>query len=464
MELDFNALELIIEKCEFDTLKGKCESEFFDCKTVGYKLSEEEEKYELAKDVSSFANANGGFIFIGINTKKNEFRDCDEIRKICAFEQGKCKKSQYSDVVRTWIYPSINGINFKWYLIDENSDKGIFIIKIPVQRKDLKPFLIKRTPKESGGISTVLFGYSERKQDRSLSKKVEELQVLLRDGLNFSENIESRFQGIEATTQTILKLQSPPEKKVEKFEEVVKVDERIEYALQGVGLNQKRAMVLSAYPESVVRLRTIFSSDLQGIKHQLEEPPTIRESGFDLRTLDRANIVSGKFCRVTNGDRKVIDLYEDGALIAGFKADDDYLCWAMRGLKINPVVLMESVCTFVLFYELVIEDMDTKPDGVNFRVVLHNLHLDDKKNYLTPYSFDRKGYRFAFDEGKKFAPENNWRSENIKVELENFQVESVAYEIIREIYLYFGIEVNKIPYTKEVNGNWIIDIEQLKSI
>lgn len=462
MELDFKALELIVEKREFDTLIGKCESKFFDCKTVGYKLPDEEEKYELAKDVSSFANANGGFIFIGINTKKNEFRDCDEIRKICAFEQGKCKKSQYFDVIRTWIYPSINDIDFKWYPIDENSDKGIFIIKIPAQRKDLKPFLITRTLKESGGFSTSLFGYCERKQDENEPKSVEELQVLLRDGLNYSENIESRFQGIEATTQTILKLLSPPEKKAEKFEEVVKVDERIEYSLQGVGLNQKRAMVLSAYPESVVRLRTIFSSDLQSIKHKLEYPPTIRKSGFDLRTLDRANIIGEKFCRVTYGDRKVIDLYEDGALVAGFKADDDYLCWAMKELKINPVVLVESVFTFILFYEQVIEDMDTKPDKVNFRIDLHNLHLSGKKNYLVPDALGTVGN--IFEDMRKFAPENSWSSENIKVDLENFQVASVAYKIVREIYLHFGIEVNKIPYTREPNGNGIIDIEQIKSI
>jgi len=69
-----------------------------------------------------------------------------------------------------------------------------------------------------------------------------------------------------------------------------------------------------------------------------------------------------------------------------------------------------------------------------------------------------------FEDMRKFAPENSWSSENIKVDLENFQVASVAYKIGREVYLHFGIEVNKIPYTREPNGNVIIDIEQIKSI
>ncbi len=461
MDLDFEKLELITESRDFHKLIGECESNFFDCKKVKYDLSDDQQKYELAKDVSSFANAKGGYVFIGIKTKRSDSRHCDQIRKIRPFEQDSCNPDQYLDVIGKWIYPKPKDVEARWYLVDENTQKGIFVIKIPPQKKDLKPFLITHTPKESGGFGTVLFGYCERKQDRNDPKTVEELQLLLRDGINFSDNLESRFQAIEANQQTILKLFSPPEKKKVKFEDVIKVDERIEIALQDVGLNQKRAMILSAYPEYVMQLRTIFSSDPKSIKQMLEYPPTIRSSGFDLRTLDRASIISGKFCRVTNGDRKVIDLYEDGALIAGFKADGDYLCWAMKGLKINPVVLIESVYTFVLFYELVIEDMDTKPKIVTFKVDLHNFHLDDKKNYLVPYGLNTIAQ--IFDDEKKIARDNNW-SKNIDVDIEKFEVASIAYKIVERIYLYFGFEVEKIPFTKEVEGERVVDIEQIKPI
>ncbi|MFX0208654.1 MAG: hypothetical protein ACFFDT_21920 [Candidatus Hodarchaeota archaeon] len=63
MDLDIKELESIINNGDFNKLVGKVETEFFDCKKEGYNLENEKSKYELAKDVSSFANAKkGGFM------------------------------------------------------------------------------------------------------------------------------------------------------------------------------------------------------------------------------------------------------------------------------------------------------------------------------------------------------------------------------------------------------------------
>ncbi len=62
MELNIKELESIIKNGDFSKLISESESEFFDCKRDVYDLKNNMAKYELAKDVSAFANAGGGYI------------------------------------------------------------------------------------------------------------------------------------------------------------------------------------------------------------------------------------------------------------------------------------------------------------------------------------------------------------------------------------------------------------------
>lgn len=460
MSLDIKELESIINNGDFHKLVGKVETEFFDCKKEGYNLENESSKYELAKDVSSFANANkGGFILIGIKTRKSEKHFYDEIRSLHPFEQNLYDPHQYKSVIESWIYPKPVDIEIKWFPTKENPQKGIFVIKIPEQSQTRKPFLIVRTILESGKRSEIIFGYTERKQSENIPKSVIELQQILRDGLYYSDNLDFRLRAIESILQQGLKL--PPA--ISK--EFSDIDERIIETLVAVNMKLKRAVILSAYPNSPMNLKTLFSSDPGSLKQKLENPPTIRKSGFDLRTLDIARIVNGKFCRVKHAERKIIDLYRDGLLIVAFDGGEDFLCWAApqesEGLRINPVVLAESVYVFVLFYDLVIKDMINDPENINLRVDFRNFHLNGKKNYLMRYKLG--SILKIFGENIYRAPDENW-TKIIEISRNEFSVNNNAFEILKEIYLYFGIEPEKIPYTKELEGKRLIDIEKIISI
>lgn len=455
MELEIKELESIIEDGDFNRMIGKCESGFFDCKREIYDLKKNISKFELAKDVSAFANAEGGYILIGIETKKSVTSHCDEVVDIHPLDQKLCNPIQYTDVIAKWIYPKLKDIEAIWYPTKENSNKGIFVIKIPPQSKIHKPFLISRTVQESGKRSEVLFGYSERKQENNDPKTIVELHQILRDGLFYKDYLEFNFQELKMMIQEGMISSSSIINKLSD------INERIDVALNAVGMNLKRALILSAYPDSPVNLETLFSSDSKSLKYSLENPPKIRESGFGLRTLDRARIIKGKFCRVTNRDRKVIDLYKDGALIAALKSDEGFLCWAMKRFIINPVALMESVYNFVQLYELVIGDMDKKPNNIYFRIDTYNLHLDNEKNFLVPGGLNDIG--FIFTDDKRPAPDNSWNN-MFEIKTDDFEVTSIAYEIVEMLYLYFGIELEGIPYTKEKNGKKIINIEKIQSL
>jgi len=451
MELDIKELESTIKDGDFNRIKGKCESDFFDCKREVYNLKLNSSKFELAKDVSAFANAGGGYILIGIETKKSEKSFCDEIIAIHPFKESVCNLKQYIDIISDWIYPKLRDIKAKWYPTKESPSKGIFVIDIPNQPKIHKPFLIKRTIQDTGKTCEVLFGYSERKQENNDPKTLVELHQILRDGLN----LDKRLQSIEIALQDLSKL-SP---KIN--DEFYDIEKRIDAALSAVEMNEKRAMILNCYPDIPTRLKTLFSSKPGSLKSILESPPKIRERGFGLRVLDKATIMRGMFCRVTGGRSKVIDLYKDGVLIAGLKADEDFLCWAMRDLIFNPVALIESIYNFVQLYECVIHDMTEKPNKICFRIDLRNLHLDDEKNKLAIGNLEN--IKYLFEDEIRYAPKDSW-FDIFEVELEDFELSRVAYYITEMIYIYFGLDIENIPYTKETDELKSIDIERIKSI
>lgn len=451
MELDIKELKSIIKDGDFSMLIGESESEFFDCKREVYDLKKDISKYELAKDVSAFANAGGGYILIGIETKKSEKSFYDEVMAIHPFKEGVCNPIQYVDIVSDWLYPKLRGIEARWYPSKENPSKGIFVIEIPNQPEINKPFLIKRTIQDTGKICEVLFGYSERKQESNDPKTVVELHQILRDGLN----LDSRLQSIETVLQDLTKIS--PKINTESLE----IDKRIDSALSAVKMNEKRAMILTCYPDTPTKLESLFSSKPGSMKSILESPPKIRESGFGLRVLDKATIIKGMFCRVTGGWRKVIDLYKDGVLIAALKADDDFLCWAFKDLLFNPVALIESIYNFVQLYECVINDMREKPNKIIFRIDFRNFHLNNEKNKLGEGNLEN--IKYIFPDEIKVAPEDNW-SDTLEVGLEDFDLLKAAYHLTEMIYLFFGHDLDVIPYIKEIDGMKFIDVEQIKSI
>lgn len=451
MALDLKELEQVINEGDFPKLLGERESEYFDCKRNVYDLKTDASKFELAKDVSAFANAEGGYILIGLETIKSETSFYDEIIAIHPFKQNVCNREQYIDVISDWIYPKLRDVRAEWHPSKDKASKGIFVISIPNQPKINNPFLIKRTIQDTGKISEVLFGFCERMQENNVPKTIIELHQILRDGLC----IDSRLQSIETILQALTKISPSIDN------ESLEIEKRIESALNGIELTDKRAMVLTCYPSAPIDLGSLFSSKPGSIKSILESPPKIRESGFGLRVLEKAENIKGMFCRVKGGNRKVIDLHRDGVLIAALKADSDFLCWAMKDLVFNPVALVESLYNFVQLYEYVINDMLEKPDKVIFRIDFINLHLNNEKNKLAKGNL--ANLKAVFIDEIKDAPSDNW-TDTLEVNIKDFFVPKIAYHLAQMVYLFFQHDQEAIPYTKEVDGIKIIDIEPIQSI
>lgn len=235
-EFTVEELDKIIASGDFDLLIGKIENNFFDCKNQPYNLKNEYSKRELAKDVSSFANLNGGYILIGPNAEKSETHFGDEVTKISLLCQNIVDPNQYKSVIKNWIYPDeIQGIKIYWEK-SKNNNKGIIVIEIPTQKESLKPFLISKTIEEGKKISEIIFGYAERKGDVSEPKRIKDIYKIMRDGLLYDKKIENRFDNLESIIQSLLKKKREEEQK-NKNKDII--SKRVNEILQSYGDNNK---------------------------------------------------------------------------------------------------------------------------------------------------------------------------------------------------------------------------------
>lgn len=456
MALTREQLEEIIASGQFDRLVGEVETDWLDAKGQPYLVDNDGGKRELAKDVSAFANLGGGFILIAVRTKPSSAHFGDEVEEIRAFAQTLVNTGQYMAILDSWIYPAVAGAEVRWRPTASQSDRGVVVVSIPPQRDTLKPFLIARTLEGSKQIET-MFGYSERKRDGNSPVGVADLQRALRQGFSFERTLEPRLERIELA----LAEKGSAEVSLKAEESERKVRERIHKTLTDSKTDTERTLELSAYPLPPSEVKSLFLGGANTIRKALENPPTLRSAGWDLETGDQAHIIRGEMVRVANGNRKILELYRDGTFIFLCRADTLFLAWGSseKNQNINPLALIEVVVSFTIFYGAALNDLKEPPKESNFRIDFRNLHLGGTKTILSPYGLGT--YAQVLQMESNVAPENEVTITR-SVQATGYDPAVVAYELVREIYVWFGIEEDKIPYTTTVNGLRAIDIDAIR--
>jgi hypothetical protein len=228
-------------------------------------------------------------------------------------------------------------------------------------------------------------------------------------------------------------------------------------------VEQGRRMVVSAYPVPPSELRSLFVGTEGSIRRRLERPPTLRSSGFDLETGDQAQTIRGELVRVANGDRKILELYRDGTFVFVCRADDWFLAWASpKGeQRLNPLALVEVIYSFAEFYVNVMRDLKEAPAEIHCRIDVRGMHERGPKATLAPYGASSAAQMFGMDLHE--APENE-KTFTKAFPAVRFEPAVVAYELIREVYIWFGIDENEIPYVKAEGGVQMVDVDAIRKI
>jgi hypothetical protein len=223
--------------------------------------------------------------------------------------------------------------------------------------------------------------------------------------------------------------------------------------------------IMSAVPKEDSRLLNLFQSGENSLMHLLENPGSFRYAGWDLETLDQARIVEGEYLEVKNGDRKTIQLFEDGSLIYKAAADETFLAWGrdrasfVGNPKLNTLALIEVTTNFVHFYKKLIEYFEKKPGTIIFIVQFKDFFVGDKHMGLVPARVEE-----VIPRDIKYAIKSEMEK---KIEIKSDELISepsaVAYAIVEKIFTWFGVPVNLIPYVKEIQNKKYVDIEQWRN-
>lgn len=135
----------IIKEKYFSKLIGLKENLWFEAKgKEPYQLDLPIGRYELAKDISAFANKEGGHIVIGLTHKRLENELAEEISGLELILEVEFDISKYSGLIKHYVYPEIDNIAVTWQESTNEKGKSIGHIFIPPQKETKKYFLITK--------------------------------------------------------------------------------------------------------------------------------------------------------------------------------------------------------------------------------------------------------------------------------------------------------------------------------
>jgi hypothetical protein len=152
-------------------------------------------RIELSKDVSGLANAEGGFLIIGLHTEPVLEEQTDRITALDLLLPEEFSIGQFKGVITDHVFPLIRGLRIEWIASSETPERGVGCIVVPKQNPDDQPFLIKRVIDDGVELRQIVFGIARRTGASNLPYTIEQLHRAVQQGKN---SVPDRLTRIEA--------------------------------------------------------------------------------------------------------------------------------------------------------------------------------------------------------------------------------------------------------------------------
>lgn len=203
--------------------------------------------------------------------------------------------------------------------------------------------------------------------------------------------------------------------------------------------------------------KDIFTANSK-IMNLIENPPKLRNMGWDLDTLDRARPVAGEYLQVANGKQKLLRVYRDGQHI--FSGGLDFFGHAVnREIElpkyINLLSVAEFIYNFITFSNSLSDDLEKDAKSFIFSIAVSNPMPEGQvinKKTLELQAYDGLGTE------KVGKLELEWVERNIVVKVsDKLTVERIAYLIYSEFCYFFGNRSDELWYvnndSREIDKN-----------
>jgi len=446
----------LLHSGEFEELRGVVETQAIEFKGAPYVLDSRKNKLELAKDLSGLANAGGGVLVMGVGTCVLEGHPREAAERIRSFAAERVNVKQYEDVLADWVYPRLN-VEIRWVESASDKGKGLVYVRIPESQVARKPFLTVHVLHEDDRMLGNVVGFFQRRGDKVAHWSAEELHHVFKDGLRFDDHLSD-------INETLGKLLSGAKTKESVRISPEALNQRIENAIQAVGLTDRCSYVLASCPDVEVEIRGLFESSTSDMVKLIDGPPRLRYAGFDIATGEGSKIVNGELRRSILKPYKVLEVWRDGTVIFVTNGDEGFLCWgdynSDKFLRVNSIALVESVYLFALFARNVYEGGNVPDCPVTMRLELHNIL--ETKPYGLSKCRTRSGWAYAETDLKQAKFKSTVLEQ--KFGWRHISPEVWAYKIVGDFYAKFGLEHQFVPYTKGENGTMAIDPERIRNI
>jgi hypothetical protein len=240
------------------------------------------------------------------------------------------------------------------------------------------------------------------------------------------------------------------------------IDQRLEEAIELAQLADHSVFALGAKPWPDARFTTLFAGNDAKLVSSFNHPPRLRSAGFSLEHDGSSRIVMGDLRRALISGWKILELWRNGLLVYAVDALVQPFWGSPRqdgSFRMNPLALAEPVYLFAELSKLIYEESTRKPNQVEYRVRLERVSEQEKpaslsEGQLDPVSFESGRRHFAPASDMEKTVTIDWR--------DDIDSGEIAYEIVQEVYHWFGISDDGIPYTrKNGNGITVIDREAL---
>ena len=442
----------VLESGDFSGFIGIEEGDHLDFKGSPYPLVNESQKYELAKDVAAFANGGGGVIVIGIKAEPPKTSTIEQATQVSPFSESRVDRKQYRDIVRSRVHPKPADLDIRFHPSKTDPTRGLASIDVPKQPEAKRPFLVGRPVPDGTKTIGWLIGYHTRRGDANDPVSIEELHQQLRQGAGdpttpgvlealgrIEERLALSMDGTASTTDSL------DVRAAELIRRVAEDDEQTE----AIG-SQVAHMYLAAAPDRG-RVREFLAAD--GARRFLEHPPYTRADGWNLITLDTAQVINGAHLRVGTADRKRIDLFQDGGLVA-LAVMPDFIArgslhepWTMSG-----PALAEFIYDFLAAYAVAVRAMiDPTPTAIGVALQIRQAQWEvTGAKYslrLSPYEFSNHLSGIPLPGGAP-APSFSIAAE-VPVDAEHdppFPVGAIAHQFVQGIFAWYPTDI-PVPYS-----------------
>ncbi len=195
-------ISIIIKEKDFSKFIGLKENLWFEAKgRKPYQLDLPSGRYELAKDVSAFANAEGGHLVIGLTHKRLNDEMTEEVSGLELITGAELDIGKYSGLIKDYIYPQIDNITITWQESTNEKGKGVGHVFIPTQKETKKYFLITRgIIIENEKLKDNVVGLVKRHGALNIPISGKEIYDIMQRG---KSDIAQRLSGIENTLAAI---------------------------------------------------------------------------------------------------------------------------------------------------------------------------------------------------------------------------------------------------------------------